>query len=88
VLLAATGCSLLLAYWGVWKREHHHALSAQCSVCGRTDQQQELGAYRSACFGRAFQLIVYGPRFSFLIYSPSDLMLLLFFLVTGIVSER
>lgn len=81
-----TGSSMLIHYWGVGNESviMLFLLGILFTAVLTSSRRWALGAaLLSAIF---FNFLFTEPRFSFFIYSTNDLMLLLFFLVTGIVS--
>ena len=86
VMALATGCSLLIDFWGVSNESiiMVFLLSVLFTAVLTSSRGWAIGA--APLSAMLFNFLFTEPRFSFFIYSTNDLMLLLFFLVTGIVS--
>ena len=86
ILVLATGCSLLVSFLGVGNES-----IIMVFLLGVLFTTVLTGSYGWGIGVALVSVILFNylftePRFTFLIYSPNDLMLLVFFLVTAIVS--
>ncbi|MEA4816435.1 MAG: ATP-binding protein [Lachnospiraceae bacterium] len=86
VMVLATGCSLIISFFGVDNESiiMFFLLSVLFTAVLTSSRSWALGAALLSVM--SFNFFFTEPRYSFFIYRTNDLMLLMFFLATGIVS--